>query len=153
MVRYLTQVPAESDSESRKYRLPMLTLMMVETNTTCVINSFFKLEPTSQKTYFIYSFYEFLQNTKELLPLLCGYFSQMNVILWNNRYKETIDLVYDSKEPLFLLANHTYNRSIVNTIMLYLNLDLTRNPNQLPERTQIKLQILKSLYDQIRTEF
>ena len=37
--------------------------------------------------------------------------------------------------------------------MLYLNLDLTRNSTQLPERTQIKLQILKNLYEQIRAEF
>lgn len=62
MVRYLTQPPLETDSDSRKYRLPMLTLMMIETNTTCVVNSFFKVEPTTQKPYFIYSFYEFLQS-------------------------------------------------------------------------------------------
>jgi hypothetical protein len=77
----------------------------------------------------------------------------MNVVVWNNKYKETIDMIYEYKEPLFLLANHSYNRAIVNTLMLYLNLDLTRNPNVPPERTQAKLQVVKVLYDQMRGAF
>ncbi len=56
----------------------------------------------------------------------------MNVTLWNNRYKETIDLVYDFKSPLLLLAKHTYSKAIINTMLLYLNLDLTRNPTLIP---------------------
>lgn len=56
----------------------------------------------------------------------------MNVTLWNNRYKETIDLVYDFKSPLLLLAKHTYSKAIINTMLLYLNLDLTRNPTLVP---------------------
>ena len=73
-----------------------------------------------------------LGREQELLPLLCGYFSQMNVVLWNNRYKEVIDMVYDFKTPLLSLANHTYNKAIVNTLLLYLNLDMTRNPAIIP---------------------
>ena len=48
--------------------------------------------------------------------------------MWNNRYREVIDMVYDFKNPLLLLANHTYNKAIVNTLTLYLNLDMTKNP-------------------------
>ncbi len=87
------------------------------------------------------------------MPLLCGYFSQMNVTIWNNRYKEAIDLVYDLKSPLILLAKHTYNKAIINTLLLYLNLDLTRNPVLIPERTQLKLQVIKMFFEQIKSAF
>lgn len=153
MIKYITEAPAESDSESRKYKLPLLTMLMVETNTTCVINGFFKVDPTCQRTFFVNSFLQFLGGEEELLPLLCGYFSQLNLILWNNRYRETIDLVYESQQPLLLLAKHTYSKAIVNTLLLYLNLDLTRNSNAPPERVALKLQIIRLLYDQLREVF
>ena len=127
--------------------------MMVESNTTCIVNSFFRIDPQTQKPFFITAFEGFLSQDKELLPLLCGYFSQLNVVLWNNHYKETIDLVYDFKSPLLLLSKHTYNKAIINTLLLYLNLDLTRNPTIIPERTQLKLQIIKILLDQIKVAF
>jgi hypothetical protein len=60
MVRFITQSPTETDSDSRKYRLPLLTLMMVETNTVSVINSFFKIDPLTQKPFLITAFYELL---------------------------------------------------------------------------------------------
>jgi len=66
------------------------------------------------------------------LPLLAGYFSQTNVVLWNNRYQDTINMVYDFKTPLMQLANHSYNKALVNTLLLYLNLDMTRNPQIQP---------------------
>lgn len=62
-------------------------------------------------------------------------------------------MMYDFKGPLLQLANHTYNKAIVNTLLLYLNLDMTRNPVIQPERTQIKLQVLKVLYSQIKSSF
>lgn len=127
--------------------------MMIETNATCVINSFFKLNPNTQKPFLVEAFQAFLSKEQELLPLLCGYFSQMNVVIWNNRYKEAIDIVYDFKTPLLLLAKHTYNKAIVNTLILYINLDLTRNPNLIPERTQLKLQIISMFFEQIRRAF
>jgi len=79
--------PNESDSDARKYKLPLLTMLMIESNTTCVINSFFKIDPLTQRTFFVNAFFDFLGGETELLPLLCGYFSQLNLILWNNRYK------------------------------------------------------------------
>ena len=63
-----------------------MTVMMVETNTTCIINSFFKVNPQTQRPYFIDAFHSLLEQ-KEVLPLLCGYFSQVNVTIWNSRYK------------------------------------------------------------------
>lgn len=87
LIRYITEPPLETDSDSRKYKLPLLTMLTIETNTICIINSFFRIEPNLQKPYFIVAFYEFLGTDQELLPLLCGYFSQFNLILWNNRYK------------------------------------------------------------------
>jgi hypothetical protein len=153
IIKYITEAPAESDSESRKYKLPLLTMLMIETNTTCVINSFFKVDPTTQRTFFINAFFEFLGREEELLPLLCGYFSQFNLILWNNRYKETIDLVYEAQQPLPLLARHCYSKAVVNTLLLYLNLDLTRNNNSPPERVALKHQVIRQLYDQVRDAF
>lgn len=102
-------------------------MLAIETNTTCIINSFFKTDPSNHKTFFINAFYQFLANQNQLLPLLCGYFSQFNLILWNNKYKETVDLIYEAKQPLFLLAKHCYSKAIINTLLLYLNLDLTKN--------------------------
>ena len=86
-----------------------------------------------------------LSKDQELLPLLCGYFSQFNMVMWNNRYREVIDMVYDFKNPLLLLANHTYNKAIVNTLTLYLNLDMTKNPTVIAERSQLKLQVFFEL--------
>lgn len=146
MIKYITEAPAEGDSDNRKYKLPLMTMLMIETNTTCVINCFFKIDSTCQRTFFINSFLQFLTGEEELLPLLCGYFSQLNLILWNNRYKETIDLVYEAQQPLILLARHTYSKAIINTLLLYLNLDLTRNSNAPPERVTLKLQIIRMLY-------
>lgn len=64
-----------------------------------------------------------------------------------------VDIVYDFKTPLLQLATHTYNKAIVNTLLLYLNLDMTRNPTVQPERTQLKLQILKILYQKLTISF
>jgi len=41
-------------------------------------------------------------------------------------------MVYDFKTPLMQLANHSYNKALVNTLLLYLNLDMTRNPQIQP---------------------
>jgi hypothetical protein len=147
ILRFITEAPLETDSESRKYKLPLLTMLMVETNTTCVINSFFKADPKTQRTFFVNAFFDFLGSDGELLPLLCGYFSQLNLILWNSRYKETIDLVYEAQQPLALLVKHCYSKAIVNTLLLYLNLDLTRNSNSPPERIALKLQVIRQLFD------
>lgn len=62
-------------------------------------------------------------------------------------------MVYDFKTPLLMLANHTYSKAIVNVLTLYLNLDTTRNPTLIHERTQLKLQVLKILFTQIQSSF
>ena len=77
----------------------------------------------------------------------------MNLTLWNNRYREVIDMVYEFKTPLLQMANHTYSKAIVNTLLLYLNLDMTRNPIILADRTQLKVQVVQHLYKQITEAF
>lgn len=62
-------------------------------------------------------------------------------------------MVYDFKTPLILLAKHCYSKAIINTLLLYLNLDLTRNPTLIPERTQLKLQVIRMFFDQIKNAF
>ena len=59
MIKYLTEEPKDADSDSRKYKLPLLTVMMIETNTTCVVNSFLKIDPQCQKPFFIVAFDSF----------------------------------------------------------------------------------------------
>ncbi len=61
--------------------------------------------------------------------------------------------MYEAKEPLFLLVKHSYSKAIINTLLLYLNLDLTRNNNSPPERLTLKLQIIRLLLDQLRDSF
>lgn len=41
-IAYLTQAPLETDSDERKYKLPQQTVEMIETETTCILNGFFK---------------------------------------------------------------------------------------------------------------
>lgn len=64
-----------------------------------------------------------------------------------------VDLIYEAKEPLFLLAKHSYSKAIINTLLLYLNLDLTRNSNSPPERVVLKLQVIRLLFDQFREAY
>ena len=64
MIKYLTEAPKETDSEFRKYKLPLLTMSMVESNTTCVINCFFKVNPNSQKPFLIDAFDSLLSTDK-----------------------------------------------------------------------------------------
>ena len=64
-----------------------------------------------------------------------------------------VDLIYESKEPLFLLAKHSYSKAIINTLLLYLNLDLTRNSNSPPDRVVLKLQVIRLLFDQFREAY
>ena len=67
---------------------------MIETETTCILNMFFKINPSNGKTYLITIFEELLLKNGTPLPLLCGYFLKLNVILSTNRYKEVIDALY-----------------------------------------------------------
>ena len=42
---------------------------------------------------------------------------------------------------------------MINTLLLYLNLDLTRNTNSPPDRVALKLQIIRLLFDQFREAY
>lgn len=39
---YLTVPPQNNESHERKYKLPLQAIEMIETETTCVLNAFFK---------------------------------------------------------------------------------------------------------------
>lgn len=41
-VCYLTVAPQPTDSNDRKYKLPLQVIEMIETETTCILNGFFK---------------------------------------------------------------------------------------------------------------
>jgi hypothetical protein len=58
---------------------------MIETETTCILNSFFKDTQTGGVQYFD-TMWNILQET-EILPILAGYFFRTNVCLLNNKYK------------------------------------------------------------------
>jgi hypothetical protein len=87
MVKFITEAPQETDSYARKHKLPLLMALAIESNTICIVNSFFKINPLAKQLYFLTAFYNFLTPDGELLPLLCGYFSQFNIVLWNSHYK------------------------------------------------------------------
>ena len=80
MITYLAVPPKESDSEDRKYKLPLLALESVESETTCIINWFFKVDP-EQKVQNLLVLYRTLLSEKEILPLLAGYFFRVNECL------------------------------------------------------------------------
>ena len=87
-VEFITKSPMVNDSEDRKYKFPLMAVEMVETETTCILNTFFKEMSPSKKTFFE-AVFSILDNN-EILPLLAGYFFRVNLCLMNNRQKETI---------------------------------------------------------------
>jgi hypothetical protein len=42
LIELLTISPKESESDDRKYKLPLMGIEMIETETTCIQNAFFK---------------------------------------------------------------------------------------------------------------
>ena len=50
--------------------------------------------------------------------------------------------MYSSQEEFFMLVKHSYSKAIVNTLLLYLNLDQTRNATLIPERTALKIRVV-----------
>ena len=61
--------------------------------------------------------------------------------------------MYANKEVLQLLASHCYSQALTNTLMIYLNLDMTKNPQPNPDRLLIKVNIVKTLFDKIRAAY
>ena len=127
--------PSAADSNDRKYKYPMQVVEMIESETTCVLNSFFK-EATPGTHYFDTMFN--LLYESEVLPLLAGYFFRTNICLLNNRYKETLDRVYLKPHLLNQLINHANQMPICNTIQMYLNLDINKSSDSDPNRLEVK---------------
>lgn len=80
----------------RKYKLPLLAVEMVETETICVLNALMK--GNGDGNYFL-GLWDGLRKG-EVLPLLAGYFNRVNFTLCRTRYKEVLESVYSSPQYL-----------------------------------------------------
>lgn len=146
-VCYLTVAPQPQDSNERKYKLPLQVIEMIETETTCILNGFFKEGETKELLNFDLLFS--LLDQSELLPLLAGYFFRTNLCLLNNRYKETIDRVYAKPRILHNLLRHSEHMAISNTIQLFLNLDINKSPVAHPDKLPLKLELMRAIVKRI----
>jgi hypothetical protein len=59
--------------------------------------------------------------------------------------------MYDNVDNLGLLLENCHNVSINNTLQVYLNLDLTKNTDSIPDRLNIKLNIINQMINVIET--
>lgn len=101
-----------------------------------MINSFFKDDQKRKTKYFNTLFEDQFSNSNkvdgQVLPMLAGYFLRVNICLLNNKYRETIDCMYENERNFELLLENSHSLSITNTLQVYLNLDLTKNPQTPP---------------------
>jgi hypothetical protein len=102
----LSVAPKEDESDDRKYKLPMLAIEMVEIEAPCIINAILKVNGENQCCFL--KMFEMLKE-KEVLPLLAGYFGRCSLVVYRNREKEVLELVYSSSWYLELLIEHSYN--------------------------------------------
>lgn len=149
-VCYLTVAPQPQDSSERKYKLPLQVIEMIETETTCILNGFFKEGDSKELLNFDLLFS--LLDQPELLPLLAGYFFRANLCLLNNRYKETIDRVYAKPRILHNLLRHSEHMAVSNTIQLFLNLDINKGPAGQPDKLPLKLDLVRAIVRRIEAE-
>jgi hypothetical protein len=146
-ITYLTVPPLQTDSPERKYKLPLQSIEMVETETTCILNGFFR-EGEGQVLNF--DLMCSMVDQEEVLPLLAGYFFRANLCLLNNKYKETIDRIYGNPRYFHRMIGHAQHMAISNTIQLFLNLDSSKNPVSQPEKLSIKLEVIKAIIDRLK---
>ena len=52
VIEFLTKPPFPNDPDERKYKFPLMAVEMVETETTCILNTFFKEMLPSKITFF-----------------------------------------------------------------------------------------------------
>ena len=149
-VCYLTVAPQPQDSGERKYKLPLQVIEMIETETTCVLNGFFK--EGEQKELLNFDLLFSLLDQQELLPLLAGYFFRTNLCLLNNRYKETVDRVYAKPRILHNLLRHSEHMAISNTVQLFLNLDINKSSASQPDRLALKLEVMRAIVRRVEAE-
>ena len=140
--------PSPQDSADRKFRLPQQAIELVETETTCILNGFFK-EVQGDRTPFDLMF-EALDGEEEVLPLLAGYFFRANLTLLNNKYKETVERIYSRPRYFQRLIVHSDNMAVSNTIQLFLNLDVNKNVISQPDKLNIKLDVIRNIFERVR---
>lgn len=120
---------------------------MIETETTCVLNGFFKEGEGGQLNLDI--LFGMLEQD-ELLPLLAGYFFRTNLCLLNNKYKETVERVYARPKIFQQLINHSNHMAISNSIQLFLNLDINKNSLSQAEKLTTKIEVVKAIMEKIK---
>lgn len=150
LIEYLTRAPAQTDSDERKFKFPLMAVEMVETETTCILNTFFK--EAAPKTTYIEAMFGFLDG-KDLLPMLAGYFFRVNICLMNNRQKETVETLYAKPHLLMKLVDHAEHMPIANVIQLYLNLDINKHVSvENEDRTKTKVELVGRILRKIESE-
>lgn len=142
LVTYLSVAPSESDHVDRKYKLPLLAVEVVETETICIMNALLKLTPEASN-YFL-AMFDMLKGG-DVLPLLAGYFNRVNFTLCRTRYKEALESIYSSSVYLELLVSHSYLESLANCLPLYLCVETSKNIILSEEKTAIKMGIVRSI--------
>ncbi len=107
LISYICIPPKEDDSDERKYKLPTLAIGMIESEAMSMINSFFKDEAKTKKKYFSLMFEQvFSASNKvdgQVLSMLAGYFLRANICLLNNKYRQTIECMYQNGRNFDLL--------------------------------------------------
>lgn len=149
MVTYLSVAPSQNDSVDRKYKLPLLTVEMVETETICIMSSLLK-QSQSGNNYF-QSLFDMLAKP-DVLPMLAGYFNRVNFTLCRTRYKQALDSVYSSQQYLELLIEHADIEAIANCLPLYLCVETAKNIPQPEQKVAIKMAAVKSILNKIQSE-
>ena len=147
-IRYLTQAPTPQDSADRKHKLPLQTIELVETETTCILNGFFKEGDGGVLN--LDQLFGLLEG-EEVLPLLAGYFFRTNLCLLNNRYKETVERVYSRPGVFDRLIAHSEHMAVSNTIQLFLNLDTSKNPSS-DDKLTLRKEVLRKIIRKIQQE-
>jgi hypothetical protein len=116
---------------------------MVETETTCVLNGFFK---EGEGGIFNLDLMFKMLDQEEVLPLLAGYFFRTNLCLLNNKYKETVERIYSRPKVFHQLIAHSHHMALSNSIQLFLNLDINKNSlGPQPERLAVKVEVVKAI--------
>jgi hypothetical protein len=97
---------------------------MIETETTCIVNSFFRETQIKGVNYLVQAFS--LLKKETVLPLLSGYFLRMHETLLRVKYREAVETVYRSPECFDHFLRHCSHHSIAVCLQLYLNLDINK---------------------------
>lgn len=121
---YISVPPSPTDTDDRKYKLPMMAVFIVELEIPCILDSL--LKPIGPNMNAFLMMFEMFKKT-EILPLLAGYFYRVNSVLFRTRYNQMLDSVFSSNQYLQQLFSHSYHSSIASCLTYYLCIDSAKN--------------------------